>query len=78
MGAQRSGLLVTDCTPPPNITTRLPCPKCTGYLAVKQQRYGNRKRFLGCTSFPECTYTEPLKVDQQLRMQGAPTLPGFP
>ena len=31
------------------------CPKCDGWLEIKMGRYG---RFLGCTNFPACNYTQ--------------------
>jgi len=34
------------------------CPKCGRPLELKVSRYG---QFLGCTGYPECTYTEPLE-----------------
>ncbi|WP_460316618.1 type I DNA topoisomerase [Thermus oshimai] len=39
------------------------CPKCGRPLELKVSRYG---QFLGCTGYPECTYTEPLEVDEPL------------
>ncbi|WP_353513765.1 type I DNA topoisomerase [Thermus sp. LT1-2-5] len=37
------------------------CPKCGRPLELKVSRYG---QFLGCTGYPECTYTEPLEKKQ--------------
>ncbi|BDG18134.1 DNA topoisomerase 1 [Thermus thermophilus] len=34
------------------------CPQCGRPLELKVSRYG---QFLGCTGYPECTYTEPLE-----------------
>ncbi|MFC0596238.1 type I DNA topoisomerase [Thermus composti] len=34
------------------------CPNCGRPLELKVSRYG---QFLGCTGYPECTYTEPLE-----------------
>jgi DNA topoisomerase-1 len=34
------------------------CPKCGRPLELKVSRFG---QFLGCTGYPECTYTEPLE-----------------
>ncbi|GAA5336099.1 MULTISPECIES: type I DNA topoisomerase [Thermus] len=34
------------------------CPRCGRPLELKVSRYG---QFLGCTGYPECTYTEPLE-----------------
>ncbi len=39
------------------------CPKCGRPLELKVGRYGS---FLGCTGYPECTYTEPLERDEPL------------
>ena len=33
------------------------CPECGSHLAVRWNRYG---RFVGCTSYPDCTYTRSL------------------
>ena len=34
------------------------CPQCGGALKVRHGRYG--KRFLGCSGYPTCRYTQPL------------------
>lgn len=39
------------------------CPRCGRPLELKVSRYG---QFLGCTGYPECTYTEPLEADEPL------------
>ncbi len=39
------------------------CPQCGRPLEVKVGRYG---QFLGCTGYPECTYTEPLEVEEPI------------
>ncbi len=31
------------------------CPKCGGKLIMRDGKYG---RFIGCTNFPKCKYTE--------------------
>jgi DNA topoisomerase-1 len=36
------------------------CPKCGAELALKRSRQGSR--FIACTAYPKCTYTEPLKT----------------
>lgn len=43
-------------------TSRI-CPQCKkGRLGLKLSRYG---AFLGCSDYPECTYTKPLGTDSQ-------------
>ena len=41
---------------------RKTCPVCGRPLEVKVSRFG---QFLGCTGYPECTYTEPLEEKRQ-------------
>lgn len=36
-----------------------PCPECGGELLLKQGRFG---RFIGCSNYPTCRYTQPLVV----------------
>ncbi len=38
------------------------CPQCGRPLELKVSRYG---QFLGCTGYPECTYTEPLEKKKE-------------
>lgn len=40
------------------------CPKCGGKLVMRTARKGERqgKKFLGCSNFPKCRYTEELKA----------------
>jgi DNA topoisomerase I len=45
-----------------------PCPDCGRELAVRWNRYG---RFLGCTGYPECRYTQSL--DEQQKAEPRPT-----
>lgn len=53
------------------------CPRCTtGQLLVKTNN-NTQQQFLGCSEFPLCKFTEPLPIDMQMRLQGAPTLPGL-
>lgn len=42
--------------------TDLTCPQC-GKPVV--ERLGKRGRFLGCTGYPECTYTAPLSAEEK-------------
>jgi len=37
-----------------------PCPQCEGKLVQRKGKYG---MFYGCSNFPKCTYTAPLKND---------------
>jgi DNA topoisomerase I len=39
-----------------------PCPECGRDMAVRWNRYG---RFLGCTGYPECRYTESLDGEEK-------------
>ena len=38
------------------------CPDCGGWLETKMRRFG---RFLGCSSYPACEYTQNLKRRRQ-------------
>lgn len=38
------------------------CPKCSKPLSI---RLGKRGRFIGCTGYPECDYTQDLSQDQE-------------
>lgn len=42
--------------------TNLTCPQCGKSLV---ERLGKRGRFLGCTGYPECTYTAPLSEEEK-------------
>lgn len=42
----------------PEIVEGRNCPKCDSQLHVKQSRTG---KFLGCSNYPKCKYTEPLE-----------------
>ncbi|MCL2566701.1 MAG: type I DNA topoisomerase [Alphaproteobacteria bacterium] len=37
------------------------CPKCGGNLSIKNSKFG---AFIGCTNYPECTYTQQLEVNK--------------
>ena len=52
------------------------CDECGSDMVVRTNR-STGEPFLGCTRYPECAYTTPLPVDQQLRAAGARTLPGL-
>lgn len=45
------------------------CPKCGQLLTIRRNRKDDSE-FLGCTNYPECTYTEPLPETIKLRRQG--------
>ena len=57
-----------------NIAKR--CPECNQPLTIRANRK-TQQEFLGCTSWPECQYTESLPLDVTLRRQGHPELPGI-
>ncbi|MBO4847234.1 MAG: topoisomerase DNA-binding C4 zinc finger domain-containing protein [Lachnospiraceae bacterium] len=38
------------------------CPECGGELRVKQGRYGD---FYGCSNFPSCRFTSPMRKQYQ-------------
>jgi hypothetical protein len=38
---------------------RATCPNCGGKLVVRKARVGSGQPFLGCVSYPGCTYTRP-------------------
>lgn len=45
------------------------CKRCGRTLVIKVNRETGEE-FLGCQSWPECTYTEPLPEAIKLRRQG--------
>ncbi len=45
------------------------CPTCGQSLQIKRNRT-TREEFLGCSAWPQCTYTEPLPEAIRLRRQG--------
>ena len=36
------------------------CPECSGWLQVRMGKYG---RFLGCTNYPTCNYTQKIRLE---------------
>ncbi len=42
-------------------TIEKPCPDCGGELVIKWGRAG---KFIACTNYPECRYTEPLEAEK--------------
>jgi ssDNA-binding Zn-finger/Zn-ribbon topoisomerase 1 len=52
------------------------CNECGAEMVVRTNRKTG-ERFLGCSRFPDCTFTEELPIDQQLRAAGAMKLPGM-
>jgi ssDNA-binding Zn-finger/Zn-ribbon topoisomerase 1 len=58
----------------PEITKR--CPDCGAKLMIRTNRQ-NDSHFIGCTTWPECTHTEPIPQSLHLRLEGAPELPLF-
>jgi len=44
--------------PEPEAVEGRECPKCGGSLVIRNGRYG---KFIGCSTFPECNYMEPLE-----------------
>ena len=52
------------------------CQECARPMEVRRNK-STGTEFLGCAQWPECTYTEPLPIDVQMRRDGAATLPGF-
>lgn len=45
------------------------CPRCRALLTIKRNSETGEE-FLGCSSFPNCRYTEPLPEAIRLRRQG--------
>lgn len=52
------------------------CPKC-GRPLVLRTNGATGEEFLGCSQWPQCTYTTPLTPDLVMRRAGATELPGF-
>ena len=42
------------------VVTEKKCPKCGGQLVIRLSKYG---KFLACSNFPKCRYTESLRND---------------
>ena len=42
----------------PEIVEGRKCPNCNSSLIIREGRYG---RFIGCSTYPECRYIEPLE-----------------
>jgi DNA topoisomerase I len=63
-GADRSREVVRDAL----AVDAGPCPQCGRDLAVRWNRFG---RFLGCTGYPECSYTH--SIDEQEKAEPKPT-----
>lgn len=62
--------------PKPIAPINTPCPSCAEPLTPRTRK-SDGKPFLGCTAFPDCTYTAPMPQDAMMRQAGADTLPGF-
>lgn len=45
------------------------CPRCGWRLTIRRNRETGEE-FLGCTSWPDCAYTEPLPEHIRLRRAG--------
>ena len=52
------------------------CPRCRSLLVIRTNR-ANQSQFFGCTSWPECEFTEPIPEYVKLRRQGNQPLPGM-
>ena len=52
------------------------CPECGQPLTQRTNR-NNGSEFLGCSDWPNCTYSEELPEDVLMRRQNAAQLPGF-
>jgi len=61
---------------PENVKVQRYCPKCGKIMWLKKQKETGQL-FVGCSQWPDCTYTEPLPEDQYLKAIRAPKLPGF-
>ncbi|MEX0595107.1 MAG: topoisomerase DNA-binding C4 zinc finger domain-containing protein, partial [Candidatus Paceibacterota bacterium] len=46
------------------IITDKPCPECGGQLELKRSKFG---KFIACTNYPECKYTEQSDEEKQLQ-----------
>jgi DNA topoisomerase-1 len=49
--------------------TDFPCPTCGKPLVVKRNRWG---KFLGCSGYPDCTYTVGVEEDEQGKIRPKP------
>ncbi|MFH0905252.1 MAG: type I DNA topoisomerase [bacterium] len=57
--------VLTKQTPPDETTDRL-CVRCSSPMVIRTGRFG---RFLACSTFPKCRYTEPLNGDGQSEVE---------
>lgn len=46
------------------IITDRPCPECGGQLELKRSKFG---KFIACTNYPECKYTDKSDAEKQLQ-----------
>ncbi len=51
-----------------------PCPNCGADMAIKQGPYG---RFWGCTRYPQCKTTEPVRAEAPCPLCGSPMIERF-
>ena len=52
------------------------CPQCRAPLVERTNR-ASGEPFLGCSSWPDCTFSTPIPEDVRMRRAGAMTLPGM-
>ena len=52
------------------------CPQCRAPLVERTNR-ATGSTFLGCSEWPDCSFTMPIPTDVLLRRAGAQTLPGM-
>ncbi len=54
------------------------CPACgPGVKLVPRVRRSDKKPFLGCPNWPNCTYTEEMPESVKMRLAGHPVIPGM-
>ena len=63
-------------TPGPNDIGEHYCPVCRAQLVERTNR-ASGDTFLGCSEWPDCSYTTPIPTDVLMRRAGAMTLPGL-
>lgn len=46
------------------------CPKCGGFMVQRSQRKNRKAKFWGCSQFPQCNGTMPIKTEEKTPQVG--------
>ena len=60
------------------VNPAITCPECgPATPLIERTNSVNGSTFLGCSRYPECTYTRSIPESWRMRRAGEATLPGF-